>query len=66
MVADYNMSIRKLLKQVGVTSQAALEEALRKQNADGPQKHNVKIVLVSDTLDLNHEIEGTIEAGHEA
>ena len=30
MSEDFNMSMRKFLKQVGVTSQQAIEEAMRK------------------------------------
>ena len=29
-LSDFNMSMRKFLKQVGVTSQQAIEEGLRK------------------------------------
>ena len=66
MVATYNMSIRKLLKQVGVTSQAAIEEALRRQDIGALQKHQVRVLVVSDTLNLNHEIDGIIEADDNA
>ena len=36
MTEKYNMSMRKFLKQVGVTSQQAIEEALRKADATKP------------------------------
>ena len=33
MSDDFNMSMRKFLKQVGVTSQQAIEEAMRENGA---------------------------------
>ena len=57
----YNMSMRKFLKQVGVTSQQAIEEALR--NADGSpgKSFNAKVVLTVEGLDIEHVVTGTIE-----
>lgn len=62
MSEDFNMSMRKFLKQVGVTSQQAIEEALR---AAGPEKiagksFQATMVLRIEELDLEHRIEGTI------
>ncbi len=59
---EFNMSMRKFLKQVGVTSQQAIEEAMRAQGPETAGKHYpVKVVLTIDELDLRHEIEGTIK-----
>lgn len=59
---EFNMSMRKFLKQVGVTSQQAIEEAMR---AAGPETagktYEAKVVLTVDGLDLRHEIDGTIK-----
>ncbi|MCA0869846.1 DUF6494 family protein [Seohaeicola saemankumensis] len=55
----YNMSIRKFLKQVGVTSQSAIEDALRSAGADG-ESYSARMVLTIDGLDVEHVIEGTI------
>jgi hypothetical protein len=57
----YNMSMRKFLKQVGVTSQQAIEEALRSAgNTDG-RSFEAKMVLTIDGLDMEHVVTGTIE-----
>ena len=57
----FNMSMRKFLKQVGVTSQRAIEDAVRAANPSGPVK--AKIVLTLDGLDMEHVVEGEIETG---
>ena len=61
MSEDFNMSMRKFLKQVGVTSQQAIEEAMR--NADGTtgKSFEVKMVLTVDGIDLEHVVTGKIE-----
>ncbi len=60
MSDDYNMSMRKFLKQVGVTSQQAIEEALR--NADTPgQSYAVKAVITIEALGLTHEVSGDLK-----
>lgn len=56
----FNMSLRKFLKQVGVTSQREIEEAVRSGGVNGsPMK--VRMVLTADGTDLNHVVEGEIE-----
>ncbi len=58
---DFNMSMRKFLKQVGVTSQQAIEEAMRKAGpAAAGRTHAAKVTLTIDDLDLTHEVEGRI------
>lgn len=57
----FNMSMRKFLKQVGVTSQQAIEDAVRKAGASGPVQ--ARVVLTIDGVGLEHVIEGTIETG---
>ena len=62
MSDDFNMSMRKFLKQVGVTSQQAIEEAVR--NAEGSGKsYSVKAVITIDELGMTHEVNGTISGG---
>jgi hypothetical protein len=55
----FNMSVRKFLKEVGVTSQRKLEEFVREKKPHG------KVVSVRMTLTaeggLNHVVEGEIE-----
>lgn len=62
MSDDFNMSMRKFLKQVGVTSQQAIEEAMRKGGKPG-ESYAVKAVITIDELGLSHEITGEIQGG---
>ncbi|RYH03480.1 hypothetical protein EU805_07105 [Salipiger sp. IMCC34102] len=57
---SFNMSMRKFLKQVGVTSQQAIEEAMRGQDTAG-KTFQAKVVLTIDGLDLEHVVTGKIE-----
>lgn len=59
MNEEFNMSMRKFLKQVGVTSQQELERVARKIGS-GQDKLTVKIVLTAEGTDLNHVVEGEI------
>ncbi len=63
MNEDYNMSMRKFLKQVGVTSQQAIEEALRNVDESKGQSFEAKVVLTIDGLDIEHVVTGKIEGG---
>ena len=60
-----NMSLRKFLKIVGVTSQQEIEKAIRAAIADGRLKGNEKVsaqmVLTIATVGLTHKIDGTID-----
>ncbi len=60
-----NMSVRKFLKKVGVTSQREIEEAVRKAVADGRLKGNealpAKVKLTVGKIELAVDIEGAIE-----
>ena len=60
---NFNFSMRKFLKKVGVTSQQKIEEAVRKgieNNLINTNKIKVKVKLEIKELDLNHEIDGEI------
>ena len=57
----FNMSMRKFLKQVGVTSQQAIEEALRNGGDTAGKSYEAKVVLTIDGLDVEHVVTGTIE-----
>lgn len=59
MSDDFNMSMRKFLKQVGVTSQQAIEDAVRSANA-GNKAYAVKAVITIEELGMTHEVTGTI------
>lgn len=62
MSDDFNMSMRKFLKQVGVTSQQAIEDAMRKGGTPG-KSYAVKAVITIDELGLTHQVNGEIEGG---
>ena len=60
MSEDFNMSMRKFLKQVGVTSQQAIEEAVR--GADlGDKEVVVKDVITIEELGMEHVVTGSIK-----
>ena len=54
---SFNMSMRKFLKQVGITSQKAIEEALRDA---GSGNYNVDAKIVIKEVGLEHTVSGTI------
>lgn len=61
MSDEFNMSMRKFLKQVGVTSQQAIEDAVRKAGASAGKKYKVKAVVTIEEIGLEHEVNGEIE-----
>lgn len=61
MNEDTNMSIRKFLKQVGVTSQQQIEAAIRDAGDTSGKSFDAKVVLTIDGLDVEHTITGKIE-----
>ncbi|MDL2410559.1 DUF6494 family protein [Rhizobium calliandrae] len=56
----FNMSIRKFLKEVGVTSQRKIEETVRNGQFGG-RKLKVRITLTAEGTGLNHVVEGEID-----
>jgi len=63
----FNSSLRKFLKQVGVTSQREIEKAVRDAIEAGKLKGNeklpAKMVLTVGNITLTHEINDEIELG---
>lgn len=57
----FNMSLRKFLKQVGVTSQQQIEKAVREGKLSGQPTMSAKVVLTIEGTDLNHVVEGAID-----
>ena len=60
----FNMSLRKFLKTVGVTSQREIEEAVRaaREAGDLPSVTvTARVVLTVDAVGLSHEVAGEIE-----
>lgn len=60
----FNMDLRKFLKKVGVTSQRAIEEAVRQGIESGAlaDKNSVKaqVVLTIEGMDVTHKVDGDI------
>jgi hypothetical protein len=59
----FNMSMRKFLKRVGVTSQQEIEKAVRAADAAGTLRGatlKARIVLRIDDVGLEHVVEGEI------
>ncbi len=61
----FNMQIRKFLKNVGVTSQREIENAVRSGLDDGTLKGEetikAKVTLTIESLGVSTEIEGDID-----
>ncbi|MGD8809140.1 MAG: DUF6494 family protein [Gammaproteobacteria bacterium] len=61
----FNMSIRKFLKKVGVTSQREIETAVRDAVASGKLKGDetlkAKVTLTVDGADLSVTIDGDVD-----
>jgi len=60
MSDDFNMSMRKFLKQVGVTSQKAIEDGMRGKDTAG-KSYIAKAVVTIEELGVAHEVTGTIK-----
>lgn len=60
---SFNMSLRKFLKQVGVTSQQEIERVVREGGLRGKGKLAVQVVLTAKGTDLNHVVKGEIDLG---
>ena len=60
-----NVSLRRFLKTVGVTSQREIEKAIREAVASGKLKGNeklpAKVVLTVGGVNLSHEVKGDLE-----
>ena len=60
-----NMSLRKFLQVVGVTSQQEIEKAIRAAVADGRLKGSksvdAQMVLTIGKVNLTHKVDGVIE-----
>ncbi|KKJ76958.1 hypothetical protein WH95_09770 [Kiloniella litopenaei] len=60
-----NMSIRKFLKKVGITSQREIEAAVRKHIENGEltdtSSFAISVQLHAPELELDHKIDGKIE-----
>lgn len=59
----FNMSMRRFLKEVGVSSQQAIEDLVREADLGGHGKLKMKMVLTAEGTPLNHVVEGEIDLG---
>ena len=60
----FNISLRKFLKQVGVTSQREIERIVREKDLMGKGGHlKVRMELTAEGTDLKHVIEEEIDLG---
>ena len=59
----FNISLRKFLKHVGVTSQREIERIVRERQLAGHGPLKVRMELTAEGTDLKHVIEGEIEVG---
>lgn len=57
----FNMSLRKFLKQVGVTSQQEIERIVRERALRGQGSLKLRMVLTADGTDLNHVVQAEID-----
>jgi hypothetical protein len=62
---EFNMSMRKFLKQVGVTSQQAIETAMRNAGDAKGKTFVARMELKIDGLDMTHVVEGEIKGPSE-
>ncbi|MFU0504923.1 DUF6494 family protein [Pseudaminobacter sp. NGMCC 1.201702] len=56
----FNMSIRKFLKEVGVTSQREIEAIVRNGKVSG-NRMRVRMTLTAEGTDLNHVVDGELK-----
>jgi hypothetical protein len=63
----FNMSVRKFLKVVGVTSQREIESAVRDAMRDGrlrgDEKLRARVTLTIEAIGLKHDVNDEIELG---
>lgn len=58
---QFNITMRKFLKEAGVTSQQAIERVVREENLVGRGSLKVKMVLTGEGTSLKHVVEGEID-----
>ncbi len=58
--SDFNMAVRKFLKEVGVTSQREIERVVRESKVDGSEL-KLRMRLTAENAPLDHIVETTIK-----
>ena len=56
---NFNMAVRKFLKEVGVTSQREIERVVREGKVQGSELR-LKMTLTAENAPLSHIVEETI------
>lgn len=59
----FNLSLRRFLKEVGISSQQEVERIVREEGLAGKGKLKLKMVLTAKGTDLRHVVEGEIDLG---
>ena len=59
----FNLSLRRFLKEVGISSQQVIEDLVRERKLAGKGKLKLKMVLTGAGTDLNHVVNGEIDLG---
>jgi 16S rRNA U516 pseudouridylate synthase RsuA-like enzyme len=57
---NFNLDVRKFLKEVGITSQREIEKVVRTGGVRG-NVLKLRMTLSSETAPLNHVVEGEIK-----
>lgn len=57
----FNLSLRRFLKEVGISSQQEIERLVREKHLEGRGKLHVRMVLTADGTDLRHQVDGVID-----
>lgn len=59
----FNLSLRRFLKEVGISSQQEIERIVREHDLAGKGTLKVKMVLTAEGTDLRHVVDGEIDLG---
>ena len=59
----FNLSLRRFLKEVGISSQQEIERIVRDNDLAGKGPLKVRMVLTAAGTDLRHEVNGDIDLG---
>jgi hypothetical protein len=59
----FNLSLRRFLKEVGISSQQEIERVVRERKLAGKGKLKVRMVLTAADTGLRHEVDGEIDLG---
>jgi hypothetical protein len=59
----FNHSLRRFLKEVGISSQQEVERLVRERHLAGKGKLRLNMVLTAAGTGLKHEVSGEIDLG---